>query len=63
MNGPRRFATLGGKLKDDRIIDGLHEAIDSYKNGEIWETQEVCRGIAEAIQWYDEACQRHGGPI
>ena len=63
MNGPRRFATLRGELKDDRIIDGLREAIERYENGEIWETQEICYGIAEAIRWYDEACQRHGGPI
>ena len=39
-----------GTLKDDRVIEDLHKAIDMYENGEIIETHDVLLYIVNAIR-------------
>ena len=39
-----------GTLKDDRVIEDLHKAIDMYENGEIVETHYVLLYIVNAIR-------------
>lgn len=63
MNGPRRFATRDGRLKEEQIVAGLEDAIEGFKNGEVYELREVCLDVAEAIRWFEEACEKNGGPI
>ena len=39
-----------GTLKDDRVIEDLHKAIDMYENGEIVETHDILLYIVNAIR-------------
>lgn len=42
-----------GTLKDDRVIEDLHKAINMYENGEITETQDLLIEIVNAISDFE----------
>ena len=47
MNGKNSFyLNEDGTLKDDRVIEDLHTAIDMYENGEIIEAHDILLYIA-----------------
>lgn len=51
MNGKNSYyLNEDGTLKDDRVIEDLHTAIDMYKNGEIIETHDILLYIVNAIR-------------
>lgn len=51
MNGKNSYyLNEDGTLKDDRVIEDLHTAIDMYENGEIIETHDILLYIVNAIR-------------
>ena len=51
MNGENSYyLNEDGTLKDGRVIEDLHKAIDMYENGEIVETHDILLYIVNAIR-------------
>lgn len=44
------YLNTDGTLKDDRVVEDLHKAIDMYENGEIVETGDILSYIVNAIR-------------